>query len=103
MVAGALVTQRLVDQDKESLIWQFCRNPPSRCDAEQQAAPGGKHLLRDQNGEGGTHGTANDAHALPGQVESQHLGMVAGPAWKRLAASIGPQRSNDVAIRIEDA
>ena len=103
MMARPLVAERFFDDNEKSLFRQFRGDPPGRSQTEQEAATRSKHLFCDEHRKGRTHGTANDADSFPGQIEGQHVGVVAGPAGKWLAAPIGSQRSNDITIGIENA
>ena len=103
MVTRSLVAERLFDDHEKGLFRQFRGDPPGRSQTEQEAATRSKHLFRHEHRKGRTNCTANDADFSPGQIESQHVGVVAGPARKWLAAPIGSQRSNNIAIGIKNA
>src|SRR5436190_20813728 len=100
MVTCALVAQRAVDQNE--IGWRpLLDDLPGRSHADQQAAAGGKQLLRQQHGKGGTHGAADDAEMLVPVREFVEVGVVTGPASGAAAPSALGERSDDIAVRVE--
>src|SRR6187200_3140896 len=102
VIARTFVPQRLVDQN------EIRRGPQryeltGRSHADQQLAPAGKKLLRNQHGKGRADGAGDNTQFEAAFAHAMQIRMVAGPAWIKLGSPGALELPNQVAIRIENA
>ena len=102
MVAGALITQCLVDENEIGRRSEL-GDLPGGSHADEEPASGREQLLRDQNGKRRADRTADQAHFDAACGEAVELGVIAGPAGIQTCASILCEVPDDVAIGVENA
>src|SRR5262245_60245581 len=83
VVAGALIAQGAIDDDKVRRR-AARRDLPRRCEAEQEPTSAGKHFFGNQHSKWRADSTANNSYRLPRQFKAIQLCVIARPELKRL-------------------
>jgi hypothetical protein len=102
MMAGALVTQRTIDQHeigRRSHGLDLSR----RGDDNEKPTAGDKQLLGNEHREWCSYSTSDDADGKPGMLGHIHVRVIAGPAGRSVGVAAGAQVAHNVAVGIEGA
>ena len=102
MVAGPLVAQGAVDDDKIGRR-SGRHDLAGRGDAEQQTAAAREQFFRDQDRERSADRAADNADDLAGQIRIHRVGYGSRATLERLRSAFLAQPPHDIAVGIEDA
>jgi hypothetical protein len=102
MVAGPLIAQGAVDDDKVGRRSGWS-DLPGRGQAHQQLAAAREQLFRDEDSERRAYRAADDTDGLVPERKRIEPRVVARPALEDLRLAGLPETAHDVAVRIENA